>query len=134
MESKGFWKGILVGFILAACAVTGGYLGYRHGLFSGRYVLSDAAHVEKIKSLEELIDGYYLEEKDPENLAEGLYAGLLYGLDDPYSGTTRRMSMSRKIPLMKAPIQASALLCRKTGAAGWRLKSATKAVRRSGPV
>ena len=36
-------------------------------------------------NLEELIDRYYLGDKDEEKLQEGLYAGLLYGLDDPYS-------------------------------------------------
>ena len=34
---------------------------------------------------ESMIDQYYLGDKDEEKLKEGLYTGLLYGLDDPYS-------------------------------------------------
>ena len=41
--------------------------------------------VQKLEYLEELIDTYYLEDKDEDELAEGLYAGLIYGLGDPYS-------------------------------------------------
>ena len=48
-------------------------------------VLSDLSHVTKLEMLEEMIDQYYLEEKDEELLAEGLYKGLFYGLGDPYS-------------------------------------------------
>ena len=32
-----------------------------------------------------MIDDYYLGDKDEEKLKEGLYTGLIYGLDDPYS-------------------------------------------------
>ena len=32
-----------------------------------------------------MIDQYYLEDKDEDELAEGIYTGLIYGLGDPYS-------------------------------------------------
>lgn len=48
-------------------------------------VLSDYKHRQKLAYLESLIDQYYLEEKDEEELAEGIYTGLIYGLGDPYS-------------------------------------------------
>ena len=49
-------------------------------------MLSDSARVTRSWScLEELIDTYYLEDKDEDELAEGLYAGLIYGLGDPSS-------------------------------------------------
>ena len=41
--------------------------------------------VQKLNYLEELIDEEYLDEKDESSLREGLYAGLLAGLKDPYS-------------------------------------------------
>ena len=41
--------------------------------------------VQKLNYLEELIDTEYLDEKDESSLREGLYAGLLAGLKDPYS-------------------------------------------------
>lgn len=40
---------------------------------------------KKLKALEEVIDTYYLEDTDKENLEEGLYKGLFAGIGDPYS-------------------------------------------------
>ena len=48
-------------------------------------VLSDKEHVQKLKLLEALIDRDYLGEVDEDQLAEGLYTGLVYGLGDVYS-------------------------------------------------
>ncbi|MBR2527497.1 MAG: PDZ domain-containing protein [Blautia sp.] len=48
-------------------------------------VLTDEYHVEKLLYLEEMIDELYLYDKDEEQLAEGIYTGLVYGLGDPYS-------------------------------------------------
>ena len=48
-------------------------------------VLSDREHVQKLKLLEALIDRDYLGEVDEDQLAEGLYTGLIYGLGDVYS-------------------------------------------------
>lgn len=48
-------------------------------------VLSTPSHRAKIAFLEDLIEREYLEEINEEELAEGMYAGLLYGLGDPYS-------------------------------------------------
>ena len=47
--------------------------------------MSYSAHVKKLRELETMIDRYYLNEKDEEELAEGVYTGLIYGLGDPYS-------------------------------------------------
>ncbi len=54
-------------------------------LLGPKTVLSDPAHRQKLAYLEKLIDQYYLEDKDEEELAEGIYTGLVYGLGDPYS-------------------------------------------------
>lgn len=85
MSNKEFWKGMAVGIFSAAVIAAGGFLGYLHAGTSGSSVLSDPARVQKLAYLESLIDTYYLEEKDEEQLAEGVYTGLLYGLGDPYS-------------------------------------------------
>ena len=85
MKAKSFFAGMAAGILAAAVIVASGYLGMRHAERSGEGVLDDPAHVQKIETLEQLIDEYYLNEKDEEQLAEGLYRGLIYGLGDPYS-------------------------------------------------
>ena len=40
---------------------------------------------KKLKVLEEVIDAYYLEDTDKEDLENGLYKGLFAGIGDPYS-------------------------------------------------
>lgn len=40
---------------------------------------------KKLKVLEEIIDAYYLEDTDQEDLENGLYKGLFAGIGDPYS-------------------------------------------------
>lgn len=85
MANKQFWKGMAAGIFCTAVIAAGGIFGYLHAGDLGKSVLSDPAHVQKLKYLESLIDTYYLEEKDEEQLAEGLYTGLIYGLGDPYS-------------------------------------------------
>lgn len=39
----------------------------------------------KIKSLKQQIEKYYIDDYEEKNLQEGMYAGLVYGLGDPYS-------------------------------------------------
>ena len=86
MEHKEYWEGVATGILGAAVIAAGGFLGYIRAVpEKEQSVLSDSAHVQKLEYLESLIDEYYLEEKDEEKLTEGLYAGLIYGLSDPYS-------------------------------------------------
>ena len=85
MKNREFWKGLAAGILMAVIFFAAGIWGYHQGLFSGGWVLSDSVHVKKLRELEYMIDRYYLEEKDEEALAEGLYTGLFYGLGDPYS-------------------------------------------------
>ena len=47
--------------------------------------LLSSEHLEKLEYIENLVDKYYLNEADTEKMAEGMYAGVLEGLDDPYS-------------------------------------------------
>ena len=76
---KGFVTGVLCTALVGA------------GIFGGRYVLSNKDHavnqesVQKAKTLESLIDKYYLDQIDNDELESYLYKGLMAGLGDPYS-------------------------------------------------
>ena len=85
MKNKEFKKGIAIG-VAATLVVTGAsFASYQKVLFPKGNALSDVKTVQKLNYLEELIDEEYLDEKDESSLREGLYAGLLAGLKDPYS-------------------------------------------------
>ena len=83
MKNKEFWKGAVAGALVVTCIGTGVFAGT--GLAAKGTALGDRKCTSKLAYLEELIDRYYLGDKDEEKLQEGLYAGLLYGLNDPYS-------------------------------------------------
>ena len=85
MKNKEFKKGIAIG-VASTLVVTGTvFASYQKMLFPKGNALSDVKTVQKLNYLEELIDKEYLDEKDESSLREGLYAGLLAGLEDPYS-------------------------------------------------
>lgn len=85
MKNKEFKKGIAIG-VASTLVVTGTvFASYQKMLFPKGNALSDVKTVQKLNYLEELIDKEYLDEKDESSLREGLYAGLLAGLKDPYS-------------------------------------------------
>lgn len=85
MKNKQFWKGAVAGAVAVLLIGTGSFIGYNQILYGEQSVLSDIEHIKKIRKLEKIVDLHYLEEKDEEKLAEGMYTGLLYGLEDPYS-------------------------------------------------
>lgn len=85
MKDKQFWKGAVAGAAAVILVGIGGVIGYNQMLYGEQSVLADKNHIRKIRTLEKIVDLHYLEDSDDEKLAEGLYAGLLYGLDDPYS-------------------------------------------------
>lgn len=76
-----FWKGAAVGGAAVVIAMTGRFV----SIYGVDTVLTNREYAEKLRTLEKIIDTNYLEEKDKDALAEGMYAGLLYGLNDPYS-------------------------------------------------
>lgn len=82
MKHKEYAKGILTGVLIAALAA-GGLQAVHQKMSSS--VLADSATVEKVEYLEKIIDQEYLGDVDKSDLAEGIYAGLLYGLGDVYS-------------------------------------------------
>ena len=79
-------KGMLEGFLLAVLAAGCIFAGWR--LAAGRpyaSVLSDRTRRDKLQLLEQMVDKYYLWDKDQAEMAEGIYLGLMYGLGDPYT-------------------------------------------------
>ncbi len=80
MKNKKFWQGAAAGG-----AVTALLLLFGIRITVGDGVLADPGVIKKLSYLEQVIDRNYLEEPEKEELEEGLYAGLLYGLGDPYS-------------------------------------------------
>ena len=82
MKHKEYTAGVLTGVLVVTLAV-GGVKFVQQRQYNG--VLSDTSHVQKIEYLEKLIDQEYLGEVDNHEMAEGVYAGLVYGLGDVYS-------------------------------------------------
>lgn len=82
MKHKEYAAGVLTGVLVVALAA-GGVKFVQQRQYNG--VLSDTSHVQKIEYLEKMIDQEYLGEVDNAELAEGIYAGLVYGLGDVYS-------------------------------------------------
>ncbi len=85
MHNKEFKKGIAVGAAATLIVTGAGFVGYQKIMFPKGTALADSATVQKLNYLESLIDEEYLDEKDEDSLREGLYAGLMSGLNDPYS-------------------------------------------------
>ena len=82
MKHKEYTAGVLTGVLVVTLAV-GGVKFVQQWQYNG--VLSDTSHVQKIEYLEKMIDQEYLGEVDNDEMAEGVYAGLVYGLGDVYS-------------------------------------------------
>ena len=82
MKHKEYAAGVLTGVLVVTLAA-GGVKFVQQRQYNG--VLSDTSHVQKIEYLEKMIDQEYLGEVDNAEMAEGIYAGLVYGLGDVYS-------------------------------------------------
>ena len=85
MNNNEFKKGISVGVAVTLVVTGTGFAGYQKIMFPKGSALSDTKTVQKLNYLESLINEEYLEEKEEDSLREGLYAGLMSGLNDPYS-------------------------------------------------
>ncbi len=86
-ESGGkFLKGFILGLLLMALVSAGGFYAYAtRGQAKAPGSLTDKKSMDKISYLESLIDLHYLNEADTEKMKEGMYTGLVNGLEDPYS-------------------------------------------------
>ncbi len=87
MESHGrFLKGFILGLMVMALASAAGFYFYTTGGQSrSKETLTDRESMEKIGYLSDLIDTYYLNDADVKEMQEGMYAGMVAGLGDPYS-------------------------------------------------
>ncbi len=105
MENKNkFWKGALVGSLLTALAglvIVGMSLGIfliGRAAIDGNGQTAESAQAEdqdgaldlnrivnKIQTIQGVIDKYYLFDEDKKHVEDWIYKGMLYGLDDPYT-------------------------------------------------
>lgn len=93
MKKSGFLKGVLVGIIISAIVAAGCRFGLQIAdnmddtveIKDSDSELLNSTSESKIATIEDLIEEYYLEDVDYDSLTEGVYEGLLGGLDDPYS-------------------------------------------------
>lgn len=89
MENKGkFWKGFLAGVILMVFVGGIVYVGVTNwgwGISNKGDSVVSRDSMEKLEYIESMVDNYYLNEADRKQMEDGMYAGLLAGLEDPYS-------------------------------------------------
>lgn len=89
---SGFWKGFLIGLLCMGLMITAvRYLGCT-GVFSRYFGRGTAGQTVKnsevqgkLSDIADVIDAYYYDDVTAEQIAEGMYQGLLDSLDDPYS-------------------------------------------------
>lgn len=86
-ERKKVWlSGVTAGVVLTLAAGCGlSYLQYGVVPLVGESVLTGESG-RKAAAIEQLVEENYLEEADEEAMADGMYAGMLASLEDPYSG------------------------------------------------
>ena len=82
MKHGTYMKGVATGVVLTILA--GGGIRAVQFYRSGE-ILSDVSFTQKVKYLENMIDEEYLGDISTDDLKEGVYAGLIYGMDDVYS-------------------------------------------------
>ena len=90
---KDYMKGLVTGLICGILSVSAGiYIGLRTSAPEGLIfhypksgLLSDSGRAEKLGYIEKIVDTGFLYDIDPDDLADGMYAGLMAGLKDPYS-------------------------------------------------
>ena len=90
-EKKQLWKGIAIGFaatliVIQAVMLGNGILTERVGKGeTGQIDLTDQAVQEKLTEIEGLMNNYYLDELDSDQIETWLYKGAVAGLGDPYA-------------------------------------------------
>jgi carboxyl-terminal processing protease len=84
-KKNSFVSGFILGMLAMAVVVVSIGAGvYFAQKGDGNQTLSGSTQI-KMNALEKIIETYYLNDIDEEKLEEGIYKGLLSGLDDPYS-------------------------------------------------
>ena len=85
-KKAAWWSGFVGGVAVMAAAACGLHY-YQYGTlpFTGESLVTGSS-ARKTAAIEKIINEQYLEETDEETLADGMYAGMLASLGDPYSG------------------------------------------------
>ena len=85
-KKAAWWSGFVGGVAVMAAAACGLHY-YQYGTlpFAGDSLVTGSS-ARKTAAIEKIINEQYLEETDEETLADGMYAGMLASLEDPYSG------------------------------------------------
>lgn len=85
MGDRDFFRGAFIGMAGTLAGVILLQMTGTHVFSVGDGVLSKEKYVEKLEYIEELVDESFLGDIIEDDLAEGMYAGFLSGLKDPYS-------------------------------------------------
>lgn len=84
-ENRKYIYGIITGILIAALVGGAGCLLWKNmDKGDGKSVVNQE-NLAKLEYMQSIIDNYYLNDVDASDLEEGMYAGMLEGLDDPYS-------------------------------------------------
>ena len=90
MKNK-FWPGFLTGLVAAVLIFAVGFgasqaLPNVNNIFNRNEASTNREEiVDKLKGLDDVVDQYYIEDVNDEDLIEGLYKGYIAGIGDPYS-------------------------------------------------
>lgn len=94
-ERKGYWSGLLSGLLLAVLILGGCYIGNQvYKIYQAKQIVQTNQENEplvndytasKMEVIENTIHQYFLNETDKAALENGIYAGMVESLGDPYS-------------------------------------------------
>lgn len=80
-----FLTGFLLGMLAMAVVVASIGVGFYFSKTGNYQQTVSSETADKADRIEKIIEAYYLDEIDEKKLEEGVYKGLMSGLDDPYS-------------------------------------------------
>lgn len=84
-ENRKFIHGIIAGILIAIMVGGAGCLIWKNVDRGAKESVTNKENLDKLEYIQSLIDNYYLNDVEESELEEGMYAGILEGLDDPYS-------------------------------------------------
>lgn len=82
---QGIKKGIVAGVLVGAAFIIGRYSNGIGSAAAGDNTIITKEVAKKAESIQKVIDAYYLEEENVEDVKEGVYKGMVDALGDPYS-------------------------------------------------
>lgn len=84
-ENRKYIYGIITGILIAALVGGAGCLLWKNMDKGDAKSVVNQENLAKLEYMQSIIDNYYLNDVDASDLEEGMYAGMLEGLGDPYS-------------------------------------------------